>query len=130
MFKIIIRRKKYIKRPKINVHYQNHKITAQQLVTQQLEKFNQFYKFNYFKITIRDQKTRWGSCSTKGNLNFNYRIVYLEPALIEYVVVHEMCHLKEFNHSKRFWELVAQTIPNYKTLRKTLKSLRFDTINQ
>ncbi len=130
MLSFLIRRRKYIKKPKINVNYQKHKETARKIVTQQLAHFNQFYQFSYFRIAIRDQKTRWGSCSIKGNLNFNYRLVYLEPDLINYVIVHEMCHLKEFNHSFRFWDLVKLTIPNYKTLRKSLKSLRFDTIKQ
>ncbi|PID51680.1 MAG: metal-dependent hydrolase, partial [Candidatus Moraniibacteriota bacterium] len=70
---------------------------------------------------IRNQKTRWGSCGSNGNLHFNCQLLCVRDALIDYVVVHELCHLKEMNHSPRFWDLVAQTMPDYKTLRKELR---------
>lgn len=86
---------------------------------------NQFYNFNYNKITIRNQKSRWGSCSSKGNLNFNYRIFLLPDELTNYIIIHELCHLKEMNHSKKFWNLVNEQIPNYKEKRRELKKYRF-----
>ncbi len=86
---------------------------------------NQFYNFNYNKITIRNQKSRWGSCSSKGNLNFNYRIFLLPDELTNYIIIHELCHLKEMNHSKKFWNLVHEQIPNYKEKRRELKKYRF-----
>lgn len=86
---------------------------------------NQFYNFNYNKITIRNQKSRWGSCSSKGNLNFNYRIFLLPDELTNYIIIHELCHLKEMNHSKKFWNLVDEQIPNYKEKRRELKKYRF-----
>ena len=72
-------------------------------------------------ITIRDQKTRWGSCSAKGNLNFNWRLMLAPPRILDYLVVHELCHRKEMNHSKAFWNAVEMVLPDYKELRKWLK---------
>lgn len=94
---------------------------ARALVHARLTYFNQFYQCEYKKVFIKNQKTRWGSCSSAGNLNFSYRIIFLSPEAQDYLIVHELCHLKEFNHSERFWKLVAQQIPNYKTLHKNLK---------
>lgn len=100
--------------------YIENKDAALKLALERVEHFNTFYDFRYNKITIKRQKTRWGSCSKRGNLNFNYKIVLLPPQIVDYLVVHELCHLKEFNHSNKFWALVEQTIPHYKTLKKTL----------
>jgi len=96
---------------------------ARDFVSKRLEKYNQIYGFNYKNVAIRNQKTRWGSCSAKGNLNFNYKIILLPPRHAEYIIVHELCHLKEFNHSKRFWNLVAQTFPDYEKIVAQLKIL-------
>ncbi len=98
-----------------------HKESARKLVHERLEYFNQLYNFKYNKVAIRNQKTRWGSCSRRGNLNFSYRLALMEPRLADYIIVHELCHLKEFNHSQNFWDLVAQQFPDYRELRKRLK---------
>ncbi|MCR4789286.1 MAG: M48 family metallopeptidase [Lachnospiraceae bacterium] len=76
---------------------------------------------NYGRVTIRVQRTRWGSCSAKGNLNFNCLLMLLPKEVQDYVIVHELCHRKEMNHSARFWELVGSVIPDYKKLRNTLR---------
>ena len=103
------------------LEYRKLKHQASVLAGERVGFWNQFYNFSYNRINIKNQKTRWGSASRKGNLNFNYKIVHLPKELLDYLIVHELCHLKEFNHSKRFWELVAQTIPNYKIHRKSLR---------
>ncbi len=94
--------------------YKENKQKAYEIIWNKVLHYNKFYKYNIGKIYIRNQKTRWGSCSGKRNLNFNYKIVFLPEVLQDYIVVHEICHLKEMNHSARFWSLVAVQIPNYK----------------
>lgn len=102
-------------------NYLKYKYLALILVRKQIELFNSHYGFKFNKINIKNQKTRWGSCSRKGNLNFNYKIVLLPKRLADYIIVHELCHLKEFNHSQRFWNLVAQLIPDYLDIKRELK---------
>jgi len=102
--------------------YLKHKEAARKLIKSKLEKFNAFYNFEFNRLAIKNQATAWGSCSVKKNLNFNYRLFLLPETLSEYIVVHELCHLKEMNHGKKFWQLVEQTIPNHKQIRKSLKN--------
>src|SRR3989338_7663039 len=97
--------------------YLKYKELARALVKQKLAQYNQVYGFKINRVAIKNHKSRWGSASKKGNLNFNYRLVLLPEALADYVIVHELCHLKEFNHSKSFWGLVEKTIPNYKVIK-------------
>jgi predicted metal-dependent hydrolase len=101
---------------------------ARRFVKSRIAYFNQFYNFKFNKIFIKNQSTRWGSCSSLRNLNFNYKIIYLRPDLADYLIVHELCHLGEMNHSKRFKDLVSKTIPNYVKLNKELKKLHVKTI--
>src|SRR6056297_393327 len=98
--------------------YLAHKEKARQFIWEKIYYFNQFYNFPLRKIFVRNQTSRWGSCSSKGNLNFNYKMINLPEKLSDYIIVHELCHLRELNHSSRFWELVSQTIPDYKERRK------------
>lgn len=76
---------------------------------------------DYGRITIRNQKTRWGSCSGKGNLNFNCLLMLAPEEVQNYVVVHELCHRKQMNHSKKFWEEVAKIMPDYEEQRRWLR---------
>ncbi|MFA5934291.1 MAG: M48 family metallopeptidase [Candidatus Paceibacterota bacterium] len=101
--------------------FKKYKVEIKEILEKRIEFFNQFYNFKYNKINIKNQKTRWGSCSKRGNLNFNYKILFLREEERDYIVVHELCHLREFNHSKNFWNLVEIAIPNYLDLRKSLK---------
>jgi hypothetical protein len=125
----IIRRQDHFKKfptplisgPSRRADYLAKREAARVLVYARLEYFNEFYKFKYKTVSIRNQSTRWGSCSRLGNLSFNYRLVTLPPLVADYVIVHELCHLREFNHSSRFWQLVAQTIPDYAERRRELR---------
>lgn len=101
--------------------YLSNKEEARILVLRKLVELNEHYHFVYNRVSIRNQRSRWGSCSKKGNLNFNYRIVELSDELQDYIIVHELCHLGMFNHSKKFWELVAQKIPDHIGARKALR---------
>jgi len=103
--------------------YLKHKETARELVLNRLDHFNKFYNFKYNRVSIRNSATRWGSCSSSANLNFSYRILFLDEEFRDYIVVHELCHLKEMNHSAKFWRLVELKIPNYLNIRKKLKKI-------
>ncbi len=105
------------------VHYVRHKEAARALVKARLAYFNVHYQHRVGKIFIKQHRSRWGSCSERGNLNFNYKIIFLPPVLQDYIIVHELCHLRGFNHSPQFWALVAQTIPNHLTRRRALRAL-------
>ena len=101
-----------------------YKSAAKKLVEDKIQELNKFYGFQYKRITIRNTESRWGSCSKEGNLSFSYRIVMLPPDLVDYLVVHELCHLRELNHSANFWTLVARSIPDYKDRRTSLRLVR------
>lgn len=91
------------------------------MIPPKVEQYAQRLGVSYGRITIRSQRTRWGSCSSKGNLNFNCLLTQVPEQVMDYVIVHELCHRIEMNHSKRFWMLVEQIMPDYKTHRKWLK---------
>lgn len=101
--------------------YTRYRIQAKELVKSRLEHFNQYYKFRYNSIYIKNQKTKWGSCSSRKNLTFNYKILFLPQKLQDYLIVHELCHTKEFNHRKAFWDLVKKRFPDYKKLDRQLR---------
>jgi predicted metal-dependent hydrolase len=103
--------------------YLLYKKTALALVTKKLVLYNQHYKFDYKNISIKNTKTRWGSCSKRGNLNFNYKIALIPEHLADYIIVHELCHLGQFNHSQKFWDLIAETVPDYQDRVRELKGI-------
>lgn len=103
--------------------YQKFKTEARRIITERVTEINKFYNFPFQKISIRNQSSRWGSCSSSGTLSFNYKIALLPRKYTDYIIAHELCHLKEMNHSKNFWRLVGQKIPNYKEIRRELKKM-------
>ncbi len=120
--RVIVRRRVRSRKPTAasKRRYAEYKEAARTLVHERLEYFNLHYGFTYGRVTIRAQRSRWGSCSKKGNMNFNYALLFLPPELCDAVIVHELCHLKEFNHSKAFWKLVGETIPDYGERKRKL----------
>ena len=94
---------------------------ALKVIPERVEYFAKVIGVTYGKITVRNQKTRWGSCSSKGNLNFNCLLMLAPPEVLDYVVVHDLCHRKQMNHSKAFWLEVEKVLPDYKEVRKWLK---------
>lgn len=92
-----------------------------QLITPRVNDLALQHGFDYGDIRYKKLQSRWGSCDQQNNLTFNIFLVQLPWPLIDYVIVHELCHTKEHNHSKAFWALVEECIPNYRTLRKQLK---------
>ena len=91
------------------------------LVTERVRYFAPLVGVTYNQIAIRVQRTRWGSCSSKGNINFNCLLALVPPDVLDYIVVHELCHRKELNHSERFWTEVGKVLPDYKIRKKWLK---------
>ena len=104
-------------------HYAKHREAARALVHARLAHYNQLYGYRFGKVFIRNTRSRWGSCSSRGNLNFNYKVALLPLELADYIVVHELCHLAEFNHSPKFWALVERTMPEHRRLRKALRAV-------
>lgn len=94
---------------------------ARAVVTEKVQYYAPLIGVTYNQIAIRAQHTRWGSCSSKGNLNFNCLLALVPMEVLDYVVVHELCHRKELNHSDRFWNEVAKILPDYKCRKKWLK---------
>lgn len=97
------------------------RLQAKHIILQRLELAKQKLQIEYNQVFIKDQKTRWGSCSGQRNLNFNFRLVMAPLPVIDYLVAHELAHLVEMNHSKKFWALVASICPDYKTHRQWLR---------
>ena len=94
---------------------------ATRVIPERVRYFAPIVGVDYGRITIRNQRTRWGSCSGRGNLNFNCLLMKTPPEVVDYVVVHELCHRKELNHSPRFWAEVERVLPEYKKARRWLK---------
>lgn len=94
---------------------------AKEYFPRRADYFAQLVGVSYDRIRIAEQKTRWGSCSSNRTLSFNWKLMLAPPHVLDYVVVHELCHLKEMNHSPRFWAEVEKIIPEYKEYRKWLK---------
>lgn len=98
-----------------------YRVEAKHYLPPRVKELADTHGFNYNKIRIKNQKTRWGSCSTKRNLNFNMRLMMTPPDAIDSVIIHELCHLRVMNHSKAFWELVEKHCPDYRKWKKWFK---------
>jgi len=98
-----------------------YKKQARKVLSERVEFFAHKYGFNVGKVRISSARTRWGSYSSKGTLSFTWRLVMAPPEIVDYVVVHELCHSKELNHSKAFWARVGMILPDYEQRRKWLK---------
>lgn len=94
---------------------------AEQYLAAKVTFWKEACKLEINQLKVKDVRSKWGSCTSTRNINLNWQLVLLEEPLIDYVVVHELMHLHEMNHSPRFWALVGQYLPNYKHLRKQLK---------
>ncbi len=117
----IVWRRVYPRRNK--KQYLAYKEIARTLAENRISHYNKLYDFKINRLAIKNSKTRWGSCSKKGNLNFNYKIALLPLELTDYIIVHELCHLGELNHSAKFWALVAQAVPDYLEIKKQFKKV-------
>lgn len=98
---------------KVDANHQKYQQAARALVHHRLQHFAPQCGVVYKRVAIRNTKRSWGSCSSLGNLNFNYKVLFLPPCLRDYIIVHELCHLKELNHSDKFWREVELIVPNY-----------------
>lgn len=102
--------------------YHSYRARAERLVRDKVAEWNAYYEVPFKRLTIRAQSTRWGSCSRSGTLSFNYKLFFLPTPLIDYIIVHELCHVREMNHSRKFWAQVAKTIPDHAARRRALQS--------
>ena len=118
----IVRKKVRRKKAPAKV-YLAHRETARLVITARVKYFAELYDFSYGRIAVKDQKRCWGSCSTKKNLNFNYKLLFLPPDLLDYIVVHELCHLRHFHHQPAFWTEVEKIIPDYKERILALRAI-------
>lgn len=94
---------------------------ALEVIPKRVSYFAEIVGVTYGKITIRNQKSKWGSCSSKGNLNFNCLLMLMPTEVQDYIVVHELCHRKEMNHSPKFWAEVRKVLPDYEKQKSWLK---------
>lgn len=94
---------------------------ARNIFTRKTEYYARLMGLTWGRISIREQKTRWGSCSSRGNLNFNWRLIFAPEEVVDYVVVHELAHLREMNHSRAFYSVVESVLPDYRRAQKWLR---------
>lgn len=94
---------------------------AKKLIPERVEYYAGIMGVSYGRITIREQKTRWGSCSSQGNLNFNWKLILMPEGALDYVVVHELAHRIEMNHSKTFWRIIEEVLPDYRERKGLLR---------
>ncbi len=102
-----------------------YKKVAFEVIVERTEHLAKKLRLRPVSININNNKTRWGVCNSKSNIFVNWRAIFLPPDLLDYIIIHELCHLLEFNHTKAFWAIVEQVMPNYSGIRKHLKYLNY-----
>lgn len=105
----------------LNQNGMTYREMARGVIVPRVISYAERMQVHFHDIQIKEQKSRWGSCSSKGNLNFNWRLVLMPQEVLDYVVVHELCHLRYMNHSKEFWAYVEEIMPDYMRWKKWLK---------
>ncbi|HRP02350.1 MAG TPA: SprT family zinc-dependent metalloprotease [Candidatus Kapabacteria bacterium] len=105
--------------------YNWYRINAKKYLINQVNYYANKYDFTINNIRIKDQKRRWGSCSNKKNINLNWRLIMANNKIIEYIIIHELAHTVELNHSVRFWNIVKKILPDYKETENQIKSLEY-----
>ncbi len=118
-----LKRSRALKRPWQGTvsEFARHKARAKKLIVERVKHLARAHGFSYRRISIKNHSSKWGSCSKAGNLNFNYRLWFLPPELVDYVVAHELCHLRHLNHSQSFWQEVRSILPEYLAWRRAIK---------
>jgi hypothetical protein len=97
---------------------------AKVFLPKRLQELGERFGFSFNRVTVRNQATKWGSCSSKKNINLNYKLIKLPERLIDYIIIHELCHLIHLNHSKKYWREVAKILPDYQKLERELKKYK------
>lgn len=105
------------------MHFLKNKIATRKLVKTKLDKWGKKLEFEYSDFKVKQLKSRWGSCSSRKELSFNYKILFLPEIMQDYIIVHELCHIKEMNHSKKFWALIEKALPNYLTIKEKIRRI-------
>jgi predicted metal-dependent hydrolase len=126
-FRIVRRKRKIATTTHYKDTYIENKEAARKLIRERLDEFAPRCEAIYNRVAIKDHTRRWGSCSSLGNLNFNYRLLFLPACLRDYVIIHELCHLKEFNHGPQFWQEVAKLCPQYEACCAELRHIERET---
>lgn len=106
-----------------NNHFLTHKELSRKIIIARLQHWAPLCGVSYKRVAIRNQRRRWGSCSSLGNLNFNYKLAFLPCNICDYVIVHELCHLKEMNHGPAFWNEIEKVIPEYRSIIEELRGI-------
>lgn len=116
-------KRRFFKTKKVCPYYQRYREVAKPILETRTKIYADKTDIAYNRVTVRNQKTRWGSCSSLGNINLNYKLILLPQSIADYIIVHELCHRVHMNHSQRFWSLVEQFVPDYKMQIKELRKI-------
>lgn len=99
---------------------------SRRYLTERINSWAEFTGLRPQRLSFREQRTRWGSCSSRGTISLNWRMIVFRPELIDYILVHELCHLRHLNHSTKFWSLLESFLPNFEALEKEIRQQQFE----